>query len=73
MSNTINHKFSFPLFTVLGIIFIVLKLTDNIDWSWWFVLLPFYIGFAILFGGLILAGLVAMVGLGIAWIISKFS
>ena len=30
------------LFTVLGLIFIVLKLTNVIDWSWWLVLLPIY-------------------------------
>ena len=30
------------LFTALGLIFIVLKLTNVIDWSWWLVLLPIY-------------------------------
>lgn len=33
--------------TVVGIIFVILKLTDNIDWSWWLVLLPFYGGSAL--------------------------
>lgn len=28
---------------LLGLLFIALKLTNNIDWSWWYVLLPFYI------------------------------
>ena len=28
---------------VLGIIFIVLKLLNVIDWSWWWVLAPFWI------------------------------
>ena len=28
---------------ILGIIFIVLKLCHVIAWSWWFVLMPFYI------------------------------
>ena len=27
----------------LGTIFIVLKLTDNIDWSWWYVVMPLYL------------------------------
>lgn len=27
-------------FTVLTLIFIVLKLTHYIDWSWWFVIMP---------------------------------
>ena len=26
--------------SVLTLVFIVLKLTDMIDWSWWFVLAP---------------------------------
>lgn len=34
--------------TLLGITFIVLKLTHVIDWSWWWVLAPFWGGFAIL-------------------------
>ena len=31
------------LLDVLGIVFIVLKLTKVIDWSWWWVLSPFWI------------------------------
>ena len=26
--------------SILGLIFVVLKLTDSIDWSWWYVTLP---------------------------------
>lgn len=29
--------------SLLGLLFIGLKLTDNIDWSWWLVLSPFWI------------------------------
>lgn len=32
---------------VLGVIFIVLKLVGVIDWSWWWVLSPFWITFAL--------------------------
>ncbi len=35
------------LTTVLLIIFITLKLTDNIDWSWLWVLSPLWIGLAL--------------------------
>lgn len=41
---------------VLGIVFIVLKLTAVIAWSWWLVLLPLY-------GGLILFLVLAVLGL----------
>ncbi len=36
------------LSTLLGVAFIVLKLTHVIDWAWWLVLLPIYLGPAIL-------------------------
>jgi len=32
---------------VLLIIFIILKLTHDIDWSWWVVLIPLYIDIVI--------------------------
>ena len=36
--------------TVLGIIFLILKLVGVADWPWWLVLLPFIVevGFAVL-------------------------
>jgi len=35
---------------VLFIVFLVLKLTDNIDWSWWWVTSPLWLGLAVIFG-----------------------
>lgn len=32
---------------LLGILFVGLKLTGNIDWSWWWVTLPFWGGIAL--------------------------
>jgi hypothetical protein len=32
---------------LLGVLFIALKLTGHINWSWWWVLAPFWIPFAI--------------------------
>ena len=32
---------------VLLLIFVVLKLTDNIDWSWWWVLSPIWVTVAL--------------------------
>lgn len=32
---------------LLAIAFIVLKLTGVIDWSWWWVLAPLWLGFAL--------------------------
>lgn len=44
---------------LLTIVFITLKLTGVIAWSWWWVLSPLWIGFAIVLSLLILVGLVA--------------
>ncbi len=32
---------------LLGVAFVVLKLTGYIDWSWWWVTAPFWGGFAL--------------------------
>ena len=36
--------------TVLFIVFLVLKLTETIDWSWWWVTAPLWIPVAIVLG-----------------------
>lgn len=38
---------AFPVATILTIVFVVLKLTDVIAWSWWWVLSPLWISFGI--------------------------
>lgn len=45
---------------ILGLIFITLKLTDYIDWSWWWVLAPIWIPFAFV--------AVVFLIIGIAWV-----
>lgn len=47
-----NSNQSSGFYGLLGIVFVTLKLTGVIDWSWWWVTLPFW-------GGL---GLLAIVG-----------
>jgi phosphoglycerol transferase MdoB-like AlkP superfamily enzyme len=37
------------ILTILFIVFLVLKLTGNIDWSWWWVTSPLWLPVAILF------------------------
>ena len=39
---------------LLGVLFVGLKLTGIIDWSWWWVTAPFWGGFALLLGILVL-------------------
>ena len=43
-----NGSNSFAMFiNMLQVLFIGLKLTNNIDWSWWWVLSPIWIQFVI--------------------------
>lgn len=49
------------LLGIIGLIFVVLKLTKAIEWSWWLVLLPFYIGLVIKYGFLALVILIIIV------------
>jgi hypothetical protein len=46
--------------TILGVIFVLAKLFGLITWSWWLVLLPFYLGMAI-----IVAVVVIMIGVAL--------
>ena len=46
----------FPLGMVLFIVFLVLKLTGTIDWSWWWVTSPLWIPLALVV--LVLVGFV---------------
>lgn len=42
MSKQQNYTASFPFFSILGLIFITLKLTGHITWPWVWVLVPLW-------------------------------
>ena len=42
-----NSSNGFGFLPLLGIVFVTLKLTGYIDWSWWWVTLPFWGGLAV--------------------------
>lgn len=47
MSDSKSSSGGIGVFGLLGVAFVVLKLCGVIDWSWWWVTLPFWGGFAI--------------------------
>ena len=57
------------VFGLLGVAFVVLKLTGVIAWSWWWVTAPFWGGLAIF------AAVMAFIGVGLAilWVIGKLT
>tara|TARA_Y100000034_G_C6606911_1_gene264187 strand:- start:350 stop:532 length:183 start_codon:yes stop_codon:yes gene_type:complete len=42
-----NNSSGIGLFGMLGVLFVGLKLTGYVNWSWWLVTLPFWGGFTI--------------------------
>ena len=55
MKNNSANSGGIGLLGVLGVAFVVLKLTGAIDWSWWLVTSPFWAGpvFVIAFAAVI--------------------
>jgi hypothetical protein len=50
-----NSKSGIGLTSILFLIFLTLKLTKNIDWSWWWVTSPLWIPICIIFVVFLLA------------------
>ena len=49
------------LSTILFVVFLVLKLTGHINWSWWWVTSPLWIGLAIFLAFFLVYGLILLV------------
>lgn len=56
---------------LLGLLFIGLKLTGFIAWSWWWVLLPLYGGLAIAAILLLLAGFMFLVAWAVDFVVPR--
>ncbi|ULG01763.1 hypothetical protein phiA047_0032 [Aeromonas phage phiA047] len=57
MSNTTKVQSSFPFLSILCLIFITLKLTGYIAWSWWWVLAPIWIPISIILVVFVIVGM----------------
>ena len=61
MSKSSSSSSGVSAIGLLGVLFVGLKLTGYIDWSWWWVTAPFWGGVAVLLVGLIAFGLVLLI------------
>jgi len=52
--------FNSSILTILFIVFLVLKLTGNIDWNWWWVTSPLWLPIAIAIGFVVLVMVIAV-------------
>ena len=62
MKESNNSSGGIGFLGLLAIVFIVLKLIDKIDWSWWWVLSPLWIPFSIILVLLLAWGVFALIG-----------
>lgn len=58
MSNSAQRSGGIGLWGLLTVLFVGLKLTDNIDWSWWWVLSPIWLPTTVLLGIALVVGLI---------------
>ena len=56
-----NTSHGITFLGMLQILFIGLKLTRYITWSWWWVLAPLWIPLAIALGAIVLVGIVCLI------------
>lgn len=61
MSKEVEYGGGIGFCGLLAILFIALKLTKVITWSWWWVLSPLWIPTAIVLASLLVAGAIAMI------------
>jgi len=52
MADNDNSSNGIGVVGLLGVVFVILKLTGFINWSWWLVTLPFWGGLALIIFGL---------------------
>ena len=50
MANTNNSGNGIGFGTLLFLVFLVLKLTNYIDWSWWWITAPLWVSVIIILG-----------------------
>jgi len=64
-NNTTKNVSGVSFFGLLTLVFITLKLTGHIAWSWWWVLAPLWLPITIFIVGIIVLALVAGLVAGI--------
>jgi hypothetical protein len=68
MADSRSYNGGIGFVSLLTVLFIGLKLTGNIAWSWWWVLSPIWITWGFTIGILLLIGLCALLAV---WLDSK--
>jgi hypothetical protein len=72
-SSTVRVTGGLSFSSLLAVVFIALKLLGTITWSWWWVLSPLWIPWAIIIAVCLGCGLVALLGLALAAVLGRRS
>lgn len=54
-------KLDLSLSFITFLIFLILKLTEVIDWSWWFITAPLWVGLAIILVALVILVAISLI------------
>lgn len=73
MSDSNKSGFSVGFLHLLTLLFIGLKLTGYIAWSWWWVLSPIWLPRAVIIGVIIFVALVAVILTSIGFLIDEIN
>lgn len=61
MSENSSSSSGIGVLGLLGVAFVILKLTNQINWSWWWVTLPFWGGIGLILLVVIILMVIALV------------
>tara|TARA_R110000737_G_C14624761_1_gene494612 strand:- start:38914 stop:39126 length:213 start_codon:yes stop_codon:yes gene_type:complete len=69
MTKIINKvNVSFPWALILFVVLLILKLANVVDWSWWIITLPLWVGIPLV----LLIAVGALIFVGVAMLIEKW-
>ena len=67
MSNTNNNSGGIGICGAMFIVFLVLKLTGTVGWSWWWITAPLWIPMGVVVASLLFLALVVIIFAGMKW------
>lgn len=73
MKNKLKIKINFTPMWTLFLIFLVLRLINVIDWSWWWVTCPLWIVPSVFLCIYALCGVIYLIFAVVVWLVERFS
>jgi hypothetical protein len=58
-----NNSNSLSLSIIIFVVFLTLKLSNVVDWSWWWVLSPIWLPFAVVLGVIMIVSAFALISI----------